>query len=98
MGARVSFLSRPQSGTNGAANAAGGVVLPLQAVQVNAGGTTGVVYVLHDDTVERREVKLGARSGDAQTVTAGVSSGERVAVGDLTKLSDGGHVKVVDHS
>ena len=98
MGARVSFLSRPQNGTNGSANATGGVTLPAAAVQANAGGATGIVYVLHDDTVERREVKLGARSGDAQAVIAGVSSGERVAVGDLTKLSDGAHVKVVDHS
>lgn len=98
MGARVSFLSRPQNGAGSSAHAAGGVTLPLAAVQANAGGATGIVYVLHDDTVERREVKLGARSADAQTVTAGVSSGERVAVGDLAKLSDGTHVKVVDHS
>lgn len=98
MGARVSFLSRPSSGASGSANAAGGVTLPFAAVQANAGGATGIVYVLHDDTVERREVKLGARNGDAQTVIAGVSPGERVAVGDLTKLADGAHVKVVDHS
>jgi RND family efflux transporter MFP subunit len=97
MGARVSFLSRAQSGANSASNA-GAVTLPLAAVQANAGGATGIVYVLHDDTVERREVKLGARSADAQTVIAGVSSGERVAVGDLTKLSDGAHVKVAGHS
>ena len=53
--------------------------------------------MLHDDTVERREVKLGPRGTDMQTVIAGVSPGERVAVGDLTKLSDGAHVKVVEH-
>jgi RND family efflux transporter MFP subunit len=95
MGARVSFLSRAQKGENGATNA-GGVTLPLGAVQGGADSATGVVYVLHDDTVERREVKLGPRGTDTQTVIAGVSPGERVAVGDLTKLSDGAHVKVVD--
>ena len=93
MGARVSFLSPAQKG-KGSANA-GGVTVPLGAVQAGADSATGVVYVLHDDTVERREVKLGARGTDTQTVIAGVSPGDHVAVGDLTKLSDGAHVKVV---
>jgi RND family efflux transporter MFP subunit len=96
MGARVSFLSRGQKGANGSANA-GGVTVPLGAVQAGADAATGVVYVLHDDTVERREVKLGPRGAEAQTVIAGLSPGERVAAGDLTKLTDGAHVKVVDH-
>jgi RND family efflux transporter MFP subunit len=96
MGARVSFLSREQNPANGGATSAGAVTLPPDAVQANAGAATGVVYVLHDETLERREVKLGARDGDALTVIAGLSAGERVAVGDFTKLSDGAHVKVVD--
>ena len=94
MGARVSFLSGAQNAGNGST---GAVTLPPDAVQTSGAGTaTGVVYVLHDDTLERREVKLGARNSDAQTVLAGLSAGERVAVGDFTKLSDGAHVKVVD--
>lgn len=96
MGARVSFLSRPRKDANGAAPTSG-VTLPLAAVQAASDAATGVVYVLHDDTVERRVVKLGARGTDAQTVIAGVSPGEHVAVGDLTKLSDGARVKVVEH-
>jgi len=95
MGARVSFLSRAQNGANGAASA-GAVTLPADAVQASTGSATGTVYVLHDGTVERREVKLGARDAEAQTVLAGLSAGERVAVGDFTKLTDGAHVKVVD--
>jgi len=95
MGARVSFLSRPEKAANGAPSA-GAVALPPDAVQASAGSATGVVFVLHDDTVERREVKLGARGTDTQTVLAGLSAGERVAVGDFAKLSDGAHVKVVD--
>jgi len=96
MGARVSFLSRPRKDANGAAPTSG-VTLPLAAVQAASDAATGVVYVLHDDTVERRVVKLGARGTDAQTVIAGVSPGEHVAVGDLAKLSDGARVKVVEH-
>ncbi len=95
MGARVSFLRRAQNGASGAASA-GAVTLPADAVQASTGSATGTVYVLHDDTVERREVKLGARDAEAQTVLAGLTAGERVAVGDFTKLADGAHVKVVD--
>ena len=94
MGARVSFLSRADA-LNGAASA-GGVSLPPEAVQASAGAATGIVYVLHDDTLERREVKLGARDAQSQAVLAGLAAGERVAIGDFTKLSDGAHVKVVD--
>ncbi|MGN6317406.1 efflux RND transporter periplasmic adaptor subunit [Trinickia sp.] len=95
MGARVSFLSREQNAAGGGSGAPG-VTLPSDAVQASAGAATGTVYVLHEDTLERREVKLGARDGDSQTVLAGLAAGERVAVGDFTKLSDGEHVKVVD--
>jgi hypothetical protein len=42
-------------------------------------------------------VKLGARHGEEQTVVSGLVAGERVAEGDLTKLTDGQHVKVADH-
>lgn len=96
MGARVSFLS--EAARAGAATA-GGVVLPLDAVAAGAaaGPDSGTVFVLHDETLERRVVKLGARNGEEQTVVSGLVAGERVAEGDLTKLTDGEHVKVADH-
>ena len=91
MGARVSFLSEPEA--NGAGKAAQpGVIVPVDAVQAN--GDTGVVYVVHDDTVERRAVRLGARTADGQTIVAGLAAGTRIATGDLSKLSDGSKVKV----
>lgn len=92
MGARVSFLADVVAG-GAAASASGGVLLPTEAVL--GGGDTGVVFVLHDQTLERRAVRLGARSSDGQIVLSGVSSGERVAVGDLARLADGLQVKVV---
>ena len=89
MGVRVSFLTDPKSA--GAGQAAG-VTLPGGAVQVS--GSTGVVYVIHDDRVERRAVRLGSTNGDEVTVSAGVSAGERVAVGDFARLKDGVRIRI----
>lgn len=91
MGARVSFLNdAPTGGTGRAAQA--GVVVPTEAVQPS--GDTGILFVIHDDTVERRAVRLGARNSDGQTIISGLSAGTSVAVGDLTKLTDGAKVRI----
>ena len=99
MGARVAFLSdAPAQPAAGATPVASGVLVPPDAVQVEGSNNseTGVVYVLRgEDAVERRAVRLGARSGDGQTVLSGLSAGERVAIGDFGKLKDGAKVKVV---
>ena len=91
MGARVSFLSdAPQASAGKPATP--GVIVPADAVQPN--GDTGVVFVIHDATVERRAVRLGARNSDGQTVLSGLSPDTKVAVGDLSKLSDGARIKI----
>jgi len=93
MGLRVAFLAdAPVAAAPGAAPPAG-VTVPADAVQ-GASGETGTVFVLHDDRLERRQVRLGQRSGDSQTVLAGLSAGDRVAVGDLSKLSEETRFKV----
>jgi hypothetical protein len=85
MGVRVSFLEAASQTPGG--KPAGGVTLPSVAVQ--GSGTTGVVFVVHDDRVDRRAVRLGASSGDTVTVLSGVTAGEKIAVGDFTQLKDG---------
>lgn len=93
MGARVSFLSRPeQAGSNASASA--GVAVPPDAVQAGGDAGTGTVFVLHDDKVERRTVKLGARNEDGQIVLSGLAPGERVAVGAPAQLADGARVRI----
>jgi RND family efflux transporter MFP subunit len=91
MGARVSFLddSKP---TDAAANAAPAVVIPAEAVQ--AEGDTGVVYIVSGETVERRTVRLGAKTNDGQVVLSGLTAGTTVAIADLTKLSDKAEVRI----
>jgi RND family efflux transporter MFP subunit len=85
MGVRVSFLA--DSPQEPGAKPAAGVNLPNNAVQ--ASGDTGVVFVVHGDTVERRAVRLGAGGSDSVTVLSGLAAGESVAVGDFTQLKDG---------
>lgn len=90
MGARVSFLAEKTAQSGG--EAAAGTLVPADAV-LDAGGTP-VVYLVHEDHVERRAVKLGAKIDAGQVVLAGVSPGNTVAVGDLAPLKDGAHIKV----
>ena len=92
MGARVAFLSDPQTET-AAGPAAGAIELPVAAVQVQ--GDTGVVYVIRDGAVERRAVKLVPGGGGVQNqkISAGLSAGERVAIGDFSQLADGVKIK-----
>ncbi|MBL6751790.1 MAG: efflux RND transporter periplasmic adaptor subunit [Nevskia sp.] len=94
MGARVAFLGEAAAAGGAAPR---GVVVPDDAVQGGGQGAnaTGVVYVIRDGTVERRTVRLGGHGADGQTVLSGLSSGERVAAGDLGALSDGAHVRIV---
>jgi RND family efflux transporter MFP subunit len=93
MGARVSFLSRPEN-KPGAASAPvqQAVMIPNDAVQTS--GDTGTVFVINGDTVERRVVKLGSRTSEGQLVLSGISSGARVVVGNLAALTDGAKVYV----
>ena len=50
--------------------------------------------ISHDSTVERRAVKLGAADGERVVVLAGVTPGERVAIGDFTRLKDGAEIRI----
>jgi RND family efflux transporter MFP subunit len=93
MGARVAFLSDEQrSGADGEKHAATGVVIPSDAI--GSSGSTSIVYVVHGASVERRAVRLGGKTNSGQIVTAGIEAGNSVALGDLSKLSDGARVRI----
>ncbi len=92
MGARVSFLA-PAQPKGAEASPPRSVVVPPEAVQSD-GGVQGVAYVVTGHSVERRAVRLGARTPDGQIILAGVNQGEQVAVGDLAKLHDGAKVRI----
>jgi RND family efflux transporter MFP subunit len=97
MGVRVAFLEAPASAPAEApqpTSAQRPIVVPLDAVQ--ASGDNGVVFVLNDDRVERRSVRLGARVATGQVVLSGLTAGTRVAAGDLATLADGTKVRVAN--
>ncbi len=93
MGARVSFFDdAPKPAAGGPAPAQVGVTVPAAAVVGT--GDVGAVYVIDGDRVERRAVKLGARSAQDQTILSGLQPGTAIAMGDLTLLSDGVRIHV----
>jgi len=94
MGARVSFLSEKEPEASGTVKtaAAPGVIIPAEAVATS--GDTSVVYVVHGSIVERRPVRLGAKTAAGQVVIAGLAGGDAVALGDLAKLGDGVRIRV----
>jgi len=94
MGAHVSFLSAPVTNASGQAQAQG-VLVPSAAVA--AEGERGTVFIIRDDSVEKRAVRLGARRGDSTIVLSGVSAGERLAIGDMNALRDGGKIRVIEN-
>ncbi|NGY04302.1 efflux RND transporter periplasmic adaptor subunit [Solimonas terrae] len=95
MGARVSFLSERKA-DDGRAAPRSGVSVPETAVQrENPAATTGVVYVVHGHSVERRAVQLGAAPAEGQLgVLSGLSAGDELAIGDFTKLQDGTKIRI----
>jgi multidrug efflux pump subunit AcrA (membrane-fusion protein) len=91
MGARVSFLTGDETAASGL-TVQPAVLIPPEAVQAN--GDTGVVYLIRKEKVERRAVRLGARTDAGQLVLTGNEPGTRIAVGDLSALADGAKIHV----
>ena len=93
MGARVAFLSESEASIPGAEKRpAPGVLIPADAIATDAGAS--IVYLVHGTTVERRAVRLGGKTASGQIVIAGLDAGNSVALGDLSKLSDGARVRI----
>jgi RND family efflux transporter MFP subunit len=93
MGARVAFLA-PAAAERAQGAVPAGLLVPAGAVV--GSGDTVAVFVVKGDRVERRPVKLGAKSGADQVVLGGLALGETVATGDLAKLVEGTKVKRSD--
>lgn len=90
MGVRVSFLgAEPAAGAVATDHA---VTLPADAVEKS--GAAGTVFVIHENTVERRAVRLGADGGAEVTVIAGLAAGTRVAIGDFSHMQDGTKIRI----
>jgi RND family efflux transporter MFP subunit len=87
MGVKVTFLGSEESGEQ---NARKPLLIPRAAARREEG--QDVVYVLQDDRVERRAVRLGSSEGADVVVLSGLRSGERVVVEGPERLADGDRV------
>ena len=90
MGVKVSFLNERRPTDSAAPRTK--LVVPSSAVRTADGRS--IVFVLHDDRVERRAIGAGTALGDQVEVISGVSAGERVVVDGPQTLKDGDKVRV----
>ena len=93
MGVQVSFFEAP------AARAAADATAPRRRLLVPASAVvqrdgSDVVFVVHDDAVERRAVSIGRAARDEVEVTGGLDEGESVVVAPPAELADGARIKV----
>ena len=91
MGVKVAFL-KPGELTPQAETARARLLMPRAAARAGQGGD--VVFVIRDDRVERRVVKLGAADGDLVEIVKGLAAGERVVVEGPADLADGDRVVI----
>ena len=85
MGVKVTFLR--EAAADAAPAARPMALVPKSAVKTE--GATSYVFVVAQNTVERRAIQTGGTDGDRLEVTAGLSSGERVVVSPPATLAPG---------
>ncbi|HEU4416252.1 MAG TPA: efflux RND transporter periplasmic adaptor subunit, partial [Candidatus Angelobacter sp.] len=91
MGVKVAFLSpAPAPGKGGQSDAR--AIVPKTAVRSDGGAQ--IVYLVRDQKLERRAVRLGAERGQDVEIVAGVSPGDMLVVRSADKLREGQSVEV----
>jgi HlyD family secretion protein len=90
MGVKVSFLTERAPVETAAPRAR--LLVPKAAVRSDAG--RDVVFVVHDDRVERRAVTAGAADGDQIEIVSGLTAGEKVVIDGPAAMKDGDKVTV----
>jgi RND family efflux transporter MFP subunit len=91
MGVKVTFL-READEPSAVSGAPAVTLVPKSAVRVDGGAS--YVFVVRQDTVERRAVRTGGSDGDRLEVLAGLSSADRVVVSPPPTLAAGLHIVV----
>jgi RND family efflux transporter MFP subunit len=90
MGVKVSFFGDEPSPEAGPSRAR--LLVPKAAILEDEGRS--VVFVLHEDRVERRAVSVGADQGGQVEAVSGLTAGEQVVLAPPATLKDGDKVKV----
>jgi RND family efflux transporter MFP subunit len=90
MGVKVTFLRNADESPAPAAQAVS--LIPKAAVRSE--NNNSYVFVIRQETVERRAVKTGLADGDRLEVVAGLAPGDRVVVSPPAELADGVRIAV----
>ena len=90
MGVKVTFLREDDDTTAAAAQPV--TLVPKGAVREENGAQ--YVFVVRQDTVERRAVQVGGIDGDRLEVRAGLRGGDRVVVSPPSELAEGRQIVV----
>jgi RND family efflux transporter MFP subunit len=87
MGVKVTFLREAATNDTPTAAARPVSLVPKDAVRTANG--TSHVFIVRNETVERRAVQVGGADGDRVEVLAGLSTGDRVVLSPPPTLADG---------
>jgi RND family efflux transporter MFP subunit len=90
MGVKVSFLNERQAAQPDVP-VKPRLMVPKTAVRTDGGQS--VVFIVREDSVERRAVTVGAAAGDQIEIVSGLASGDRIVVEGNDGLTDGSRVK-----
>ncbi|HTO04447.1 MAG TPA: efflux RND transporter periplasmic adaptor subunit [Opitutus sp.] len=92
MGVKVAFQSNAAPGETHAR----AILVPRSAVRSRDG--QDIVFVVENDRAVRRAVKVAGRNGDEVTLSAGLTSGERVITEAPVDLADGSPISEAKNS
>jgi RND family efflux transporter MFP subunit len=95
MGVKVTFLRHADDAASPAAVTAVSLV-PKSAIV--AEGDRSYVFVVRQDTVERRAIQTGGADGERLEVVAGLAAGDRVVVAPPPGLADGTKIAIASGS
>jgi RND family efflux transporter MFP subunit len=87
MGVKVTFLREAGTDTAAMPMARAVMLVPQGAVKTENGAS--YVFLVRENTVERRAVKTGGTDGDRLEVLAGLNGGDRVVMSPPPDLAEG---------
>jgi HlyD family secretion protein len=93
MGVKVSFL-RDEPAATAAAAAAPAARFEIPKAALRTEDDRSIVFVVRENTVERRAVRTGLEQGDLVEVLSGVSAGEQVVINPPATLKDGDRIRI----
>ena len=67
--------------------------VPESAVTIQ--GNTAFVYIVNDETVEKKDIKIGERNFGKVSVLSGINEGDIVIVEGVSKVRNKAKVKII---